>query len=92
MQGGEHVSNFQDNLFDKIQQKSDVNPDEVYKVANSVKNADFSDEKTVRDLVRRLSRVANKPISKAKEDQIVKSITSSNMPVDMQSLNKMFKK
>ncbi len=92
MQGGEHVSDFQDNLFDKIQQKSDVNPDEIYKVANSVKNADFSDEKTVRDLVRRLSRVANKPISKAKEDQIVKSITSSNMPVDMQSLNKMFKK
>ncbi|MGP4107424.1 stage VI sporulation protein F [Virgibacillus sp. L01] len=86
------MSNFQDNLFDKIQQKSDVNPDEIYKVANSVKNADFSDEKTVRDLVRRLSRVANKPISKAKEDQIVKSITSSNMPVDMQSLNKMFKK
>ncbi|MFB4169226.1 stage VI sporulation protein F [Virgibacillus sp. JSM 102003] len=86
------MSNFQDNLFDKIQQKSDVNPDEIYKVANSVKNADFSDEKTVRDLVRRLSRIANKPISKAKEDQIVKSITSSNMPVDMQSLNKMFKK
>lgn len=86
------MSNFQDNLFDKIQQKSDANPDEIYKVANSVKNADFSDEKTVRDLVRRLSRVANKPISKAKEDQIVKSITSSNMPVDMQSLNKMFKK
>nr|WP_245251615.1 stage VI sporulation protein F [Virgibacillus litoralis] len=92
MQGGEHVSNFQDNLFDKIQQKSDVNPDEIYKVADSVKHADFSDEKTVRDLVRRLSRIANKPISKAKEDKIVKSITSSNMPVDMQSLNKMFKK
>lgn len=92
MQGGEHVSNFQDNLFDKIQQKSDVNPDEIYKVADSVKHADFSDEKTVRELVRRLSRIANKPISKAKEDKIVKSITSSNMPVDMQSLNKMFKK
>ncbi|MBP1949556.1 stage VI sporulation protein F [Virgibacillus litoralis] len=86
------MSNFQDNLFDKIQQKSDVNPDEIYKVADSVKHADFSDEKTVRDLVRRLSRIANKPISKAKEDKIVKSITSSNMPVDMQSLNKMFKK
>ncbi|SDQ54260.1 Stage VI sporulation protein F [Virgibacillus subterraneus] len=86
------MSNFQDNLFDKIQQKSDVNPDEIYKVADSVKHADFSDEKTVRELVRRLSRIANKPISKAKEDKIVKSITSSNMPVDMQSLNKMFKK
>jgi len=86
------VSNFQDNLFDKVQQNSDISPNEVYKVANSVKNADFSDEKTVRALVQRLAKMANKPISKAKEDKIVESITKNNMPMDMQTLNKMFKK
>ncbi|GGJ85738.1 sporulation-specific transcription factor SpoVIF [Lentibacillus kapialis] len=86
------MSNFQDNLFDKVQQNSDISPNDIYKMADSVKNADFSDEKTVRNLVQRLSKLANKPISKAKEDKIVESITKSNMPVDMQTLNKMFKK
>lgn len=86
------MSNNQDNLFDKVQQNSDISPNEIYKVANSVKDADFSDEKTIRNLVQRLSKLANKPISKEKENKIVESITKNNMPVDMQTLNKMFKK
>lgn len=78
-------------LFDKIKQSTNVNPDDVYRVAESVKHADFSDEKTVRNLVRHLSRLANKRISQEKEDQIVQSITKNNIPMDMQSLNKFFK-
>ncbi|WP_306065084.1 stage VI sporulation protein F [Tigheibacillus jepli] len=80
------------NLFDKINQKANIDPSEIYKVADSVKNADFSDERTVRNLVRRLAKMANKPISKEKEDKLVKTITSNNMPTDMQTLNKLFKK
>lgn len=40
-----------------------MNPTDIFKVANSVQNADFSDETTVRDLVNKLSQLANKPIS-----------------------------
>lgn len=86
------MSNFQKGLFDKLNKKANIDPNEVYKVADSVKNANFSDEKTVRDLVRRLSKLANKPISKEKEDKIVQSITKNKMPADMQSLNQLFKK
>ncbi|OZU90102.1 stage VI sporulation protein F [Virgibacillus indicus] len=86
------MNNFQKGLFDKIQKNANVNPDEIYKVADSVKNADFSDEKTVRRLVRHLAKLANKPISKEKEDKIVQSIVKNNMPMDMQSLNQIFKK
>ncbi|WP_164668752.1 stage VI sporulation protein F [Virgibacillus doumboii] len=86
------MSDFQDNLFDKIQKDANVNPEEIYNVANSVKHADFSDEETVRNLVQQLALIADKPISKAKEDQIVQSITNNSMPMDMQTLNQMFKK
>ncbi|MFD2209044.1 stage VI sporulation protein F [Virgibacillus halophilus] len=80
------------NLFDKINQKTNIDPGEIYKVADSVKNADFSDERTVRNLVRRLAKMANKPLPKEKEDKLVQSIVSNNVPTDMQSLSKMFKK
>ncbi|WP_188453852.1 stage VI sporulation protein F [Virgibacillus oceani] len=86
------MSGFQKKAFDKIQQKANIDPSEIYKVADSVKNADFSDEQTVRKLVRQLARMANKPISKEKEDKIVQSIAKNNMPMDMQSLNQFFKK
>ncbi|WP_163969866.1 stage VI sporulation protein F [Oceanobacillus halotolerans] len=86
------MSNFEKSLFDNIQQKANIDPKEVYKVADSVKNADLTDEKTVRKLVRHLAKLADKPISKEKEEQIVKSITNNNIPMDMQSLNQLFKK
>ncbi|GAB3791825.1 stage VI sporulation protein F [Virgibacillus kimchii] len=86
------MSNFQKGLFDKLQENANINPEDVYKVADSVKNADFTDEKTVRKLVRHLSKMANKPVSKEKENKIVESITKNNMPADMQSLNQLFKK
>ena len=86
------MNNFQKGLFDKLQENANVNPDDVYKVADSVKHADFSDEKTVRKLVRHLAKMANKPISKEKENKIVESITKNKMPKDMSSLNQLFKK
>lgn len=82
----------QDNLFGEIQKNSSINPNEIYKVAESVKNADFSDEATVRKLIRRLSKMANKPISKEKEEKLVKAITNNKMPTDIQSLGQMFNK
>ena len=86
------MANNHDNLFGKIQKNSSINPSEIYKVADSVKNADFTDERTVRKLIRQLARMANKPISKEKEDKLVKSITNNNVPMDMQTLSQMFKK
>lgn len=85
------MSQFQKGIFDKIQQNTNISPDEVYRIADSVKNADFSDEKTVRRLVQSLARLANKNISKEKEDKIVESITKNKIPADMQSLNRFFR-
>nr|WP_245345317.1 stage VI sporulation protein F [Halobacillus andaensis] len=74
-----------------MQNKANINPEDVYQVADSVKNADFSDEKVVRRLVRQLARVANKPVSKQKEDKIVEAIVNQNIPLDMNTLSKYFK-
>ncbi|WP_152654627.1 stage VI sporulation protein F [Oceanobacillus sp. CFH 90083] len=86
------MNNFQKGMFDKIQKNTNIRPEEVYKVADSVKHADFSDERTVRNLVRQLSQMANKPLSKEKEDKIVQSIVKNKMPGDIHSLNNLFKK
>lgn len=89
MQGGEYVN--QKGMFDKIQKSTNITPEQVFKIADSVKHADFSDEQTVRRLVRQLAHLANKPISKEKEDKIVASIIQNKIPADMQSLNRLLR-
>lgn len=37
LQGGNDVNNFQKGMFDKIQKNTNIRPEEVYKVADSVK-------------------------------------------------------
>ncbi|WP_163537664.1 stage VI sporulation protein F [Gracilibacillus sp. YIM 98692] len=86
------MSDKKQKMFEQISKNSNINPDEILKVAQSVQNADFSNEITVRKLVRQLAQMAGKPVSKEKEDKIVQAITKNNMPADMNTLNKFFKK
>ncbi|SEN42547.1 Stage VI sporulation protein F [Amphibacillus marinus] len=86
------MNDFQKALFDQIQNKANIQPDEIFKVAHSVQNADFSDEGTVRDLVQQLSHLANKPIPKQKEDKLVQTIVNNNLPKDLSALGQLFKK
>lgn len=84
------VNHFHKGIFDKIQEKADITPDEIFKVADSVKHADFNDERTVRNLIRQLSRLANKPISKEKEDKIVEAVIKKNIPLNSQNMDQFF--
>lgn len=75
------------NPFNRIKQSTNITPDEIYNIAESVKHANFSDEQTVRQLIQHLAQVANRPISKSKENQIVEMIVKNNVPMNMEQLN-----
>ncbi|KHE72690.1 stage VI sporulation protein F [Halobacillus sp. BBL2006] len=80
------------NMFGNIEKKTGVKMEDVMKLANSLKYADFQDEKTVRDVIKKVSKLANKPVSKQKEDMLVKTITSGKVPKDFSSIEKMLGK
>ncbi|MBN8208000.1 stage VI sporulation protein F [Bacillus sp. NTK071] len=77
-------------LFDNIEKKTNVKKEDIFKLANSVQGADFTDEKTVRKLIANVARVANVNVSKEKEDRIVKAIVNKNIPFDLSSIAKLF--
>lgn len=79
-----------DNIFKRIQEQANIHPDDIYSIANSLKSANFSDEMTVRNLVKKLSQLAQKPISQEKEDKIVEAITKNQFPSSLDSLNNSF--
>ncbi|WP_102349811.1 stage VI sporulation protein F [Bacillus sp. Marseille-P3661] len=80
------------NMFGNIEKKTGVNMNDIMKLANSLSTANFKDEKTVRQVIRQVSQLAGKRVSKEKEDMIVKSILNNNMPMDLNSLSKMIDK
>lgn len=80
------------NLFDNIEKRTNVKKEDIFKLANSVSKADLKDERTLRNLIADVSRLANVPVSKEKEDKIVQAILNNNMPADLSQLTNMIKK
>jgi ethanolamine utilization protein EutQ (cupin superfamily) len=76
-------------FFKNIEKKTGVNMKDIFDLANSLQNANFKDEKTVRGVIRRVSQIANKPVAKELEDQIVNSIIKDGKSLDFNTISNM---
>jgi hypothetical protein len=79
-------------FFKNIEKKTGVNMKDIFDLANSLQNANFKDEKTVRSVIQRVSQIAGKPVNKEMEDQIVKSIVNDGKSLDFNTISKMMNK
>ncbi|ATH95099.1 stage VI sporulation protein F [Bacillus glycinifermentans] len=76
-------------FFKNIEKKTGVKMADVMQLANSLQNANFKDEKTVRGVIKRVAQLANKRVPKEMEDKIVKSIVSGKEKLDFNTISKM---
>lgn len=76
-------------FFKNIESKTGVKMNDIFNLANSLQNANFQDEKTVRGIIRKVSKIANKPVSKELEDKMVHSITKDGKNLDFGTISKM---
>ncbi|TDL35523.1 sporulation protein [Jeotgalibacillus sp. S-D1] len=81
-----------DAFFKRIEQKTGVSMENVFSLAQAFQNADFKDDKTVRKLIKQVSTVANKPITKELEDKIVETITAKGKSIDFNTITDMINK
>lgn len=79
-------------FFKNIEKKTGVNMKDIFDLANSLQNANFQDEKTVRGVIRRVSKLANKPVSKDLEEQIVRTIIKDGKKLDFNTISNMMNK
>lgn len=79
--------NFSDNLFNRIEKKTNVGKETILNLANKLQQADLKDEKTLREVIQELSSMTGKNISKEKEDKIINAVKNDNVPKD---IDKMF--
>ncbi|KAB7705016.1 sporulation protein [Bacillus aerolatus] len=79
-------------FFKNIEQKTGVRMKDVLELANSLQNANFKDQQTVRDVIKRVAALANKPVPQQLEDQIVQSIVKDGSKLDIQTITDMLNK
>ncbi len=80
------------NFFKNIESKTGVNMKDVFELANSLQGANFKDEATVRNVIKRVSQIAKKPVNQEMEDKIVQSIVADGKQLDFGTLSQMINK
>ncbi len=78
---------FKDNLFKKIEDKTKVNKETIINLAEKIKKNNFKDENTIREVIKDLSNITGKEVSKEKEDKIISAILNDKIP---KNIDKMF--
>ena len=78
---------FKDSLFNKIEQKTNINKETIMNLANKIQKNNMKDESTLREVIQDLSNLTGKEVSKEKEDKIIKAIMNDQVP---NNIDKMF--
>ena len=80
------VTQYHHIFLDKVVKKTNVNKNEILKLANDLQSKNLNDENDIRDFIMSVAKVTNKTISPSKVDKLVMMIKSNKIPND---INKM---
>lgn len=69
-----------DNLFKKIEKKTSVSKDTILDLAKTLQDSNMKNEDALRNVIKQLSLITGKEVSKEKEDKIISTIINDKVP------------
>lgn len=72
-----------DNLFNRIESKTNVNKDTIIALAKKLQEGDFKNENTLKEIIGELSAITGKEVSEEKERKIIDMIVNDKVPKDI---------
>ena len=75
-----------DSIFDKVEKKTNVKKEDILKLAKSISGKDLNDEMVLRSLIKDVARLANKPVSKEKEEKIINAVKKDKIPKNLNKI------
>lgn len=73
-----------DNLFNKIEEKTNVNRDTIISLARKLQEGNYKNEETLREIIHELSDITGKEVSEEKENKIINMIINDKVPNDIE--------
>ena len=72
-----------EDLFDRIEKKTNVNKDTIISLARRLQDGDFKNEDNLRSIIEEISTITGKEVSKEKEDKIVEMVINDKVPTNI---------
>lgn len=73
-----------DNLFNRITEKTNVDKDTIVGLARKLQEGDFKNKDTLREIIHELSDITGKEVSEEKENKIIDMIVNDKVPKDLE--------
>ena len=74
---------FNDNFFDKIKKKTNVDKETILSLASKLQQGNMKDEKTVKEVISEISRMTGREVSKEKEQKIIDAVINDKVPQNL---------
>ena len=73
-----------DNLFNRITEKTNVDKDTIIALARKLQEGEFKNKDTLREIIHELSDITGKEVSEEKENKIIDMIINDKVPKDLE--------
>ncbi|MEG1351252.1 MAG: stage VI sporulation protein F [Bacilli bacterium] len=77
---------FNDNLFKKIEDKTNIGKGTLLSLASKLQGSNMKDEGVLRDLISEISALTGKEVSAEKTNKIVNAVLNDKVPKDVNDL------
>ncbi len=73
-----------DELFNKIESKTNVNKETILSLASKLQQGNFKDENVLKEIIHEISDITGKEVSAEKEQKIISMIQNDKVPTNME--------
>ncbi len=74
---------FSDSFFDKIEKKTNVDKNTILSLASKLQQGNMKDENTLKEVIRDISRMTGREVSKEKEEKIINAVLNDQVPTNL---------
>lgn len=74
---------FGDNFFKKVENKTNVSKTDILDLAKKVQAQDLKNANNLRELIKDVSALAGKPVSKEQEEKIINAVMEDKVPKEL---------
>ena len=77
---------FSDSFFNRVEKKTNVNKNTIMELAKKLQQNDLKNEGTLREVIKTLSSMTGKNVSKEQEDKIINAVVNDKVPKDIDKM------
>lgn len=80
------MMSFSDKFFNKVEKKTNINKETILELAKELQENDLKNEKTLRNVIQKLSQMTGRNVSSEQENKIISAVVNDKVPTNIDKL------